>query len=63
MKLFISLLAYQGLKQEHIEPAREHATMHVPYIDNEVQTWQWKMLALTMMLGIILYCISNFHCV
>ena len=40
MKLFISLFAYKGLKQEHIEPAREHATMHVPYIDKEVQTWQ-----------------------
>ena len=40
VKLFISLFAYKGLKQEHIEPAREHAIMHVPYIDKEVQTWQ-----------------------
>ena len=26
--------------QERIEPAREHATTHVNYIDSEIQTWR-----------------------
>ena len=28
------------VRQERIEPAREHATTHVNYIDGEIQTWR-----------------------